>query len=237
MKSSISIPRRLLLSVLFLNFGCSEKEEIIREEVTYAKPDPSNYASRMALKEAPTLRFVDRTQESGIQFQHENGAAGQKRMPETMGSGCALFDYDGDYDLDLFFINSKRWDDSVDSRSKFYSNNGDGTFDDVCEKVGLDIDSYAMGATVADYDSDGDLDVYVTALGPNILLRNDDGHFVDVSDQANVEGESWIDSKGNESPEWSTGAGWADVDGDGWLESEELRITYVGQRTLIFILR
>ena len=218
MKSSISIPRRLLLSVLFLNFGCSEKEEIIREEVTYAKPDPSNYASRMALKDAPTLRFVDRTQESGIQFQHENGAAGQKRMPETMGSGCALFDYDGDYDLDLFFINSKRWDDSVDSRSKFYSNNGDGTFDDVSEKVGLDIDSYAMGATVADYDSDGDLDVYVTALGPNILLRNDDGHFVDVSDQANVEGESWIDSKGNESPEWSTGAGWADVDGDGWLD-------------------
>ena len=113
--------------------------------------------------------------------------------------------------LDLFLINSKPWDDSVDSRSKFYSNNGDGTFDDVSEKVGLDIDSYAMGATVADYDSDGDLDVYVTALGPNILLRNDDGHFVDVSDQANVEGESWIDSKGNESPEWSTGAGWADV--------------------------
>ena len=218
MKLSAHIWRRLLFSFLFLNFGCSEEEEVVREEVTYAKPDPSGYASKMALKEAPSLRFIDRTQESGVQFQHENGAAGQKWMPETMGSGCALFDYDGDYDLDLLLINSKRWDNSTDSRSKFYSNNGDGTFVDVSEKVGLDIDSYAMGATVADYDSDGDLDVYITALGPNILLRNDDGYFVDVSDHASVAGQPWVDSKGNESPEWSTGAGWADVDGDGWLD-------------------
>ena len=218
MKLSVDIRRGVFFSVLFLNFACSEKEEIVREEVTYAKPDPSGYASRMALKEAPALRFIDRTKESGIKFQHENGAAGQKWMPETMGSGCALFDYDGDHDLDLLLVNSRRWDDSVDSRSKFYSNNGDGTFVDVSKKVGLDIDSYAMGATVADYDADGDLDVYITALGPNILLRNDDGYFVDVSDQASVAGQPWVDSKGNESPEWSTGAGWADIDGDGWLD-------------------
>mgnify|MGYP001208614094 CR=1 FL=1 len=209
---------KLICLLILLNFGCGEEEDVVREEVTYAKPDPSSYANRMALKEAPDLLFVDKTEASGINFRHENGVAGQKWMPETMGSGCALFDYDGDEDLDLFLVNSKRWDGAGDSRSKFYANNGDGTFIDVSKKVGLDIDSYAMGATVADYDADGDLDVYLTTLGSNILLRNDNGFFVDVSDRAGVAGQSWVDSEGNDSPEWSTGAGWADVDGDEWLD-------------------
>ncbi|MGB1893898.1 MAG: FG-GAP repeat domain-containing protein, partial [Candidatus Latescibacterota bacterium] len=139
-------------------------------------------------------------------------------MPETMGSGCALFDYDEDGDLDALLVNSQRWDGTGNARTRLYQNGGNADFVDVTERVGLDVDVYGMGATVADYDADGDLDIYITALGPNVLLRNDAGRFVDVAREAGVLGESWSDDQGRSNDEWSTSAAWVDVDGDGWLD-------------------
>jgi len=199
--------------------GCGgQEQEQAAPATAYTKPEAASYAVGSSQKEAPTLRFTDITATSGIEFVHENGAVGEKWMPETMGSGCALFDYDGDGDLDAFLVNGKRWDGQGDARSKLYANNGTGAFVDVTDEVGLDVAIYGMGVAVADYDGDGDLDLYLTAQGPNLLLQNDGGRFVDVSARAGVEGVLWKDEQGRENSEWSTGAAWADIDGDGWLD-------------------
>ncbi len=199
--------------------GCAEEEkEAAAPDTTYAQPEEASYASGRGSIEAPPLRFTDITATSGIDFMHENGAVGDKWMPETMGSGCALFDYDEDGDLDVLLVNGQRWDGTGAARTRLYANEGDATFVDVTEQVGLDVDVYGMGATVADYDSDGDLDIYITALGPNVLLRNQDGRFVDVAREAGVAGKRWSDDQGRANDEWSTSAAWVDVDGDGWLD-------------------
>ena len=182
----------------------------------YTKP-AADYAVGRGRKKAPAVRFVDVTREAGLEFRHETGARGDKWMPETMGSGCALFDYDGDGWLDVLLVNSEGWGGEKAS-GKLYRNLGNGTFDDVTGRAGLDFSVYGMGATIADYDADGDPDIYLTTLGPNLLLRNDAGRFVDVAREAGVAGAVWRDDAGNENPEWSTGAAWVDVDGDGWLD-------------------
>ncbi len=207
------------LGMMALLTACSE--EVKEEEVpdtTYAQPEEAGYASGRGSVQAPPLRFTDITERSGIDFLHENGAVGDKWMPETMGSGCALFDYDEDGDLDALLVNSQRWDGTGNARTRLYQNGGNADFVDVTERVGLDVDAYGMGATIADYDADGDLDIYITALGPNVLLRNDAGRFVDVAREAGVLGESWSDDQGRSNDEWSTSAAWVDVDGDGWLD-------------------
>ncbi len=182
----------------------------------YTKP-AADYAVGRGRKEAPVVRFVDVTREAGLEFRHETGARGDKWMPETMGSGCALFDYDGDGWLDVLLVNSEGWGGEK-ALGKLYRNLGNGTFADATERAGLDFSVYGMGATIADYDADGDPDIYLTTLGPNLLLRNDAGRFVDVAQEAGVAGAVWRDDAGNENPEWSTGAAWVDVDGDGWLD-------------------
>ena len=183
----------------------------------YAKAPAAEYAVGRGRKEAPAVRFVDVTQEAGLEFEHETGARGDKWMPETMGSGCALFDYDGDGWLDVFLVNSEGWRGEK-TPGKLYRNLGNGTFADATARAGLDFSVYGMGATIADYDADDDPDIYLTTLGPNLLLRNDAGRFVDVAREAGVAGAVWRDDAGHESPEWSTGAAWVDVDGDGWLD-------------------
>ena len=183
----------------------------------YTKAPTADYAVGRGRKEAPAVRFVDMTREAGLEFRHETGARGDKWMPETMGSGCALFDYDGDGWLDVLLVNSEGWGGEK-APGKLYRNLGNGTFADATERTGLDFSVYGMGATIADYDADGDPDIYLTTLGPNLLLRNDAGRFVDVAQEAGVAGAVWQDDAGNENPEWSTGAAWVDVDGDGWLD-------------------
>jgi enediyne biosynthesis protein E4 len=206
-----------LALTLFAACG-GQEQEAAAPATTYTKPEAASYAVGSNKKEAPPLHFADITAASGIDFVHENGAVGKKWMPETMGSGCALFDYDGDGDLDAFLVNGKRWGGEGDTRSKLYANNGDGTFVDVTGEAGLQVAVYGMGAAVADYDGDGDLDLYLTAQGPNVLLQNEGGRFVDVSVAAGVAGVLWKDEQGRENSEWSTGAAWADIDGDGWLD-------------------
>lgn len=163
---------------------------------------------------APTMPFRDVTTEAGIGFVHENGAAGEKLLPETMGGGCAFLDYDNDGDQDLLLVNSSRWpgddrrgDDVISSA--LYRNDGSGRFEDVSTETGFEFDAYGMGAAVGDYDNDGDVDVYITAVGRNRLMRNDDGAFQDATQQAGVAGAD---------EDWSTGAAFFDADNDGDLD-------------------
>lgn len=173
--------------------------------------------------ETPEIRFTDITAEAGIKFVHENGAYGDKLLPETMGSGCAFLDYDNDGDQDIVFVNSCRWpweppkkgftDKEERKQAKptqaLYRNDGQGRFADLTEEVGLDVTFYGMGVACGDYDNDGDTDLFFTAVGKNRLFRNEGGKFVEVTDDAGVGG---VDSQ------WSTSAGWFDYDNDGDLD-------------------
>ena len=160
---------------------------------------------------AQESHFVEVTEAAGIDFVHENGAFGEKYLPETMGSGVAFFDADGDGDQDLLFVNSRRWPghrSAPEPTAALYLNRGDGTFEDATAGSGLDTPLYGIGAAVADYDADGDQDIYLTALGPNRLLENTgDGVFRQAPQAAAVA-----------HPGFSSGATWFDADGDGDLD-------------------
>ncbi|MEX0818211.1 MAG: CRTAC1 family protein [Pirellulaceae bacterium] len=171
--------------------------------------------------EIPRVHFTDVTELAGIHFRHENGARGKKLLPETMGGGCAFFDFDGDGDQDLLLVNGQPWpwdrepitdakDGTPPATLALYRNDGTGRFDDVTQGSGLDISLYGMGVAVGDYDRDGRIDVFVSAVGSNRLFHNEGGgKFLDVTEAANVAGAS---------DEWSTSCGWFDYDGDGDLD-------------------
>jgi hypothetical protein len=157
------------------------------------------------------FQLVDVTAAAGIDFHQNSGAFGAKYLPETMGSGCAFFDYDGDGWLDLLLVNGMDWPGHKRRRStlKLYRNNRNGTFTDVTERAGLAVDVYGMGVAVADYNNDGFPDVLITAVGQNRLFRNTgQGHFVDATEQAGLGGRS----------AFSTSAVWFDFDRDGLLD-------------------
>ena len=164
----------------------------------------------------PTVPFTDVTAAAGIDFEHVNGAAGEKLLPETMGGGCAFFDADGDGDPDLFLVQGARWpwDDSpapaTPPTSKLYENDGTGKFRDVSAGSGLDIPFYGTGVAAGDYDGDGHVDLFVTAVGPDRLFRNLGGMtFVEVTADAGVAGDD---------TDWGTSCGWFDADRDGDLD-------------------
>ena len=170
--------------------------------------------------DVPEVQFTDVTQSAGITFQHVNGAAGGKYLPETMGGGVAFFDFDGDGRPDLLFINSTWWPEdhrphpSPLPRLALYHNDtphgGAPRFTEVTAGSGLDITLYGMGVAIGDYDNDGRPDVYVTAVGRNHLFRNlGGGHFGDVTAQTGV---------GGSDQQWSTAAAWIDIDNDGDLD-------------------
>jgi len=160
----------------------------------------------------PAIPFTDVTAAAGIHFTHVNGAYGERLMPETMGSGLAFLDYDRDGDQDLLLISSNYWPDHPGSpkpHPSLYANDGQGHFSDVSQQAGLDFSDYGMGVAVGDYDGDGWDDIYLTNLGPNRLLHNQAGHFVEVTGQAGVAGGASA---------WSTGAAFIDYDRDGDLD-------------------
>ena len=185
---------------------------------TPAPPIRRSKLAAVEIREAPEVspplaEFTDVTQSVGIKFVHNNGARGDKLLPETMGGGCAFFDFDDDGDQDLLLINSQDWpwDEPSDhpSSSVLYRND-EGQFVDVTEGSGLDFTRYAMGAAVGDYDNDGLVDVFITAVGKNALFQNrGDGKFADITDSAGVSGDA---------EQWSTSAGWFDCDNDGDLD-------------------
>jgi enediyne biosynthesis protein E4 len=156
-------------------------------------------------------QFTDVTRDAGISFQHVNGASPEKHLVETMGSGGLFFDFDGDGWIDIFLVDGGSLADPAvarRARHRLYRNRGNGTFADVTDRSGIRHSAYGMGACAADFDGDGDPDLYITNDGPNVLYQNrGDGSFADVTAAAHV-GE----------PRWSTGCAFADLDRDGDLD-------------------
>ncbi|MFA6111555.1 MAG: CRTAC1 family protein, partial [Candidatus Latescibacterota bacterium] len=211
----------LVVAASLLLSSCGRKSGPGVSVPGYASPTPAGYATVPVEVAGPRTTFVEVAEAAGLHFHHETGAAGAKWMPETMGSGCALFDYDGDGWLDAFLVNGRKWDDAGGpdaAHSQLFRNRGDGTFVEVTRQAGLGFSAYGMGVAVADYDADGDQDLYLTTLGDNLLLRNDGGRFVDVAGPAGVVGGRWTGDDGRQHPEWSTSAAWVDVDRDGWSD-------------------
>ncbi len=157
------------------------------------------------------VTFTDVTDKVGIHFQHSSGTR-SSLLPEDMGSGAGFADIDNDGDIDLYIVNIPHpftEDVGPDSKTNvLYRNNGDGTFADITHTAGVGHRGYGMGCVFADYDGDGNIDLYVTNYGANVLYRNNgDGTFRDVTETAGVGCELW-----------STGAAFADVDGDNDLD-------------------
>ena len=158
------------------------------------------------------VQFVDATAEAGIIFKHVNGASDRKFYLETMGSGAAFFDYDNDGDLDLYIVNGgplPGFETASLPTNFLYQNDGEGTFADVTIAAGVGNTGYGMGCVTADYDNDGDSDLYVTNFGANLLYRNNgDGTFTDATVHAGV---------GN-GKKWSSSCAFVDYDHDGNLD-------------------
>jgi hypothetical protein len=172
-------------------------------------------AAARAPAEAPRVRFTEVTAEAGIGFVHENGAVGEKLLPETLGGGAAFFDFDNDADEDLLFVNGRAWPWTKDSASRaatavLYRNDGKGRFADVTGGSGLEESFYGMGVAVGDIDSDGWVDVFFTAVGTNHLYRNlGGGKFVNITPGAGV---------GGVGGQWSTACALFDLENDGDLD-------------------
>lgn len=163
-----------------------------------------------SVRSASPVTFTDVTAKAGVKFVHTSGAFGKKYLPETLGSGGLFLDFDGDGWQDLLLVNSTNWPGRAAAKTlpALYHNNHDGTFADVTRGSGLDLDVYGMGGTAADFDNDGRVDVYLTALGGNYLFRNlGGGKFADVTKAAGV-GDAGL----------STSALWFDYDNDGKLD-------------------
>src|SRR5882724_6974361 len=148
---------------------------------------------------------------SGISWTHVNGRSPMAHLPETVGAGCAFFDYDNDGWMDIYLVNSGPCDfyqAAQPLRNALYHNNRDGTFTDVTRKAGVPGDAYGMGVAVGDYDGDGFPDLYVTQYPHSILYHNNgDGTFTDVTAKAGVAALGW-----------ATSAVWFDYDNDGRLD-------------------
>jgi hypothetical protein len=157
------------------------------------------------------LRFVDVTAKSGVAFTCKGGS-GRLLVLDTMGSGLAVADFDGDGDDDLYLLTGSQLDPYPKGEkppvNRLYRNDGGLHFTDVTAESGAGLDGWSFGAVAGDYDGDGDLDLLVTRYGPDVLLRNDGGlHFTDVTAQAGV-GD----------PRWGSGATFFDYDRDGDLD-------------------
>ncbi len=158
------------------------------------------------------FRLIDVTNSAGLHFRHNTGAFGGKLLPETLGSGCAFLDYDGDGWQDILLVNGMDWPGHHAQRStvQLYRNNRNGTFTDVTHASGLDaVEIYGMGVAVGDYNNDGFPDVLITGVGQNRLFRNTGkGTFVDVTHSSGLGGRTAM----------STSALWFDYDRDGHLD-------------------
>lgn len=167
---------RLLLGLALLLSGCSRKEE------------PA----------AGVIRFRDVAEETGLRFTHSNGAKGEFHMPEIMGSGAALLDYDGDGDLDVFLVQS------ADGSNRLFRNDNM-RLTDVTREAGVEHSAYGIGAATGDFNNDGHIDLLVTNFGPDVLYRNRGNGTFEVAPLP-------------ASDTWSSSASFFDYDRDGWQD-------------------
>ena len=177
-----------------------------------------SWAQAAASRSVAPIRFEDIAQKSGVNFVTRNSATPNKNQVETMVAGVALFDYDGDGFLDIYFVNGAEIPSLQKSSPQYwnrlYHNNHDGTFTDVTEKAGVAGAGYGMGVAVGDYDNDGWPDLFVANVTGNQLFHNNgDGTFTDVTAKAGLAGAELDGRK-----MWSVAGGWFDYNNDGLLD-------------------
>lgn len=199
---------------MVLNSARGASRRALREIVVVAGVGALLFASPAAQPPPPSpapIKFTDVSAAAGIRFTHENGAYGKKYLPETMGSGCAFVDVDGDGWQDIILVQSGTWPGrpkAAPATLAIYRNNKNGTFTDITRASGIAVSMYGMGITAADFDNDGDRDLYVTGLGTSRLFKNDGAaRFTDVTTAAGV-GD----------PGFSASAMWFDYNRDGKLD-------------------
>ena len=199
----------LILTAGLCATGCGRRED---PAAGRRRPPPAGVLAASRRGVSP-VRFVDVTEEAGITFRHESGRSPEMFYVEPLGSGVIFFDANGDGAPDLYLLNGRRLTGPAQQPApinSFYANDGKGHFTDATASSGLGDSRYSVGVCGADYDNDGDIDLYVTNFdGPNALYRNDGhGHFTDLAVEAGVEGGLAFDSS----------CAFADVDGDGLVD-------------------
>ena len=194
------------------------EEGVLPSQATQARRASASQKSAKTEPVASAIQFENVIERSKIRFKLKNSVSSQRYTFETMAGGVALFDYNNDGLLDIFFTNgaaipSLEKSDATYS-NRLFRNNGDGTFTDVTEKAGLQGIGYSMGVAAGDYDNDGFVDLYVTGVNRNQLFHNNgDGTFTDVTEKAGVSG--MVPKIGKA---WSVAAGWFDYNNDGLLD-------------------
>ena len=212
----------ILLAVPALLFGCGGDEQVSVE-------------TGVQVELHDRIRFTHATDQAGLSaFLHETGAAGEMWFPETVGGGSGFLDYDGDGWLDIALVGGATWENNTTPAVWLFKNNGDGTFTDRTRETGLaSVRAFGMGMAIADYDNDGDPDIFLANVGQNTLLQNQGDSaptFVDVSEASGVHLQH----------EWSTSALFfdADLDGDNdlyvgnyveWSPETDIRCTMDGE--------
>jgi len=201
--------RILCLFIFVLYFALVEGE---------ASSTPASQTRAALSSSAPSISFENVVERSGVDFVLNNSVTADKHQIETMMGGVALFDYDNDGLLDIYFANGARLPQMDKSNPAFsnrlYRNVGGGSFKDVTELAGVRGSGYAMGVAVGDYDNDGHVDLYVAGVNRNQLFRNNgDGTFGDVTAKAGVAG---IHPKYGKT--YAVSVGWFDYDNDGHLD-------------------
>ena len=198
----------LLIAAIVLIEGRAPEKETVEEAETVL---PRFRAQAVTV---PEFSFTDITREAGITFVPENGATGEKLLPETMGAGAAFFDFDDDGDPDLLLVNGAPWPghDPTPGAARtmqLLENDGRGHFTDVTAARGLDVVVHGFGPAIGDADGDGDDDIFIAALGENRYFRNDGATFTEATTESGL---------GGSDDAWSTSAGFFDADGDGDLD-------------------
>lgn len=190
--------------MLFVLAACSDAE---KTERSVANPE----ITERTITDTAAY-FTDIADAAGLDFAHVNGASPRKYLPEIMGAGGSVLDYDGDGWMDVYLVQSGGLPGSdvemPDSGNRLFRNRADGTFEDVTQSASVGDTGYGMGAVAADYDNDGDTDIFVVNFGRDVLYRNNgDGSFTDVREASGIDDQSWGSS-----------AAFFDADGDGNLD-------------------
>jgi hypothetical protein len=237
MNKRILIPGGLLLLLAgagaFLYFGTN----LFVRATPPPKPPPIETNTERQAIPVPSVPFTDVTDAAHLHFKHHNGSAGKKLLPETMGSGVCVLDFDGDGLQDLLFVSGCAWpghkvpEKVGASCLVLYRNKGDGTFEDVTAEAGLTLSMYCIGACSGDFDNDGFPDLFITGVGGCRLFKNVPAgggkrKFMDVTESAGIASTGkWPDKfsaeeflKSHEPIEFATSATFVDYDGDGKLD-------------------